>query len=57
MILDAGYRPVFDEPGAVSDDLRRFVDRDPSDIAPPDHDAAVPEVRAALKVSVRRSPS
>lgn len=55
MILDAGYRPVFDEPNAVSDPIRRFVEHpDRDDITPPDHDSAVPEVRAALKVSVRR---
>ncbi|QNN23860.1 biotin synthase BioB [Planctomycetales bacterium ZRK34] len=55
MILDAGYKPVFDEPKAVSDQVRRFVDRAGEDeIAAPDHDGAVPEVHAALKVSVKR---
>ncbi|MBI1370152.1 MAG: biotin synthase BioB [Planctomycetes bacterium] len=54
MILDAGYRPVFDQPDALPAELRRFLDHPQRDVHPTT-DAAVPEMRTTLKISVKRS--
>jgi len=54
MILDAGYKPAFDQPEVVPDNIRQLIERHTPDAVAPDHDAAVPEIRTQLKVSVAR---
>lgn len=54
MILDAGFRPAFDQPDAISEPIRRLVNAaDRADTDDP-HDPAVPETMATLKVSVAK---
>lgn len=55
MILDAGFRPAFDQPEAISESIRNLITTaDRADDAEP-HDPAVPETMATLKVSVAKA--
>lgn len=57
MILDAGFKPAFDQPDAVPAELLRMIDAPADDASLPPAsggDAAVPEMRTTLKISVKK---